>query len=90
MSVILAYRSISTDALCVITGVPPIFITLCHGMGKYSIFRGHGNGSVIIDGVVIHKDVVTQKLHTFDFPSNYCITPLSQLQHAMNVVPATR
>lgn len=67
LPIIKAHRSNSTDALCVITGVSPIRYTLCHGMRKYSIL--HSNGSVTIDRLVINKDIIKRKQHTFDFLS---------------------
>lgn len=66
LSIISAYRTVSTAALCVLAGVAPIYIKLKHGMIKHKVLNGEMS---IYDGdIEIKRDNIMHDLGTCDYP----------------------
>lgn len=42
LSIAKAYRPVSTNAICVVTGIPPLSILLKHTYKKYNLLQGYG------------------------------------------------
>lgn len=69
LTIIRGYRSISTEALCVLAGELPIDIELSNSSYLYSIL--HGDGSVEIDNNVTNYSDISRCLPTFSYPNYY-------------------
>lgn len=65
-SIIKPYRTTSTDAMCILTGVIPILIKLGNSSLLYSTV--HDNNKLNINGTEISKSNIMHKVNTFDFP----------------------
>lgn len=66
LSIISTYRSVSTDALCVITGVTPLHIKLKYDVLKYDV--QHGDKSINIEDRLITGGNLMKNLSTSDYP----------------------
>ena len=67
LSVAKTYRSVSTDALCTITGIPPILITLENEYKVYGVLNGLEE--ILIENETISKTNLSTKIKTYDFPN---------------------
>lgn len=50
LSIAKAYRSVSTNAICVVTGIPPLSISFKHIYKKYNLLQDYG--TIEMDGKV--------------------------------------
>lgn len=67
MSIISPYRSVSTEALCVLCGVPPLELELATKAQKFGVLNR--NLTFNLDDEEIKESDVTRRIYTFDFPS---------------------
>lgn len=87
MSIIKPYRSISSDALCVLTGVPPIVITLANKLKEYDTIKG--NNTIDIKNISIGKNNLMHNLPTFHCPFYNQINNLNFIEKVSSEVKAT-
>lgn len=66
MSIVSTYRSVSTDALCVLTGIIPLHIHLKYESLKYQVINE--DEQIMIDGDVIGRTNIMNNLSTKNFP----------------------
>lgn len=77
LSIVRSYRSVSTNALCVLAGIPPIHLELASSALYYQII--HGNSSIEIEGLRIDSGNIMKKLPSYTYPQYY-------LNHRINFV----
>lgn len=83
--VIKSYRTVSTDALCTLAGIPPIHLELQNQCGRYGVING--NNRIIIDEVIYSRDNLMQKLKTSVCPFYNKITNLEIIDPVWETVP---
>lgn len=66
LSIIKTYRNVSTDALCVLTGICPLHISLNYQSAADGVLSGIK--TIDIDGCAISKDNIMTKLPPSSFP----------------------
>lgn len=66
MSIISTYRSVSTDALCVLTGIIPLHIHLKYNSLKYKIINNEDH--ITMEGDVLCQANIMRNLATKSFP----------------------
>lgn len=66
MSIIKAYRDVSTEALCVLAGIEPIYIKLKNDFEIYSVVNG--SSQLYLEDICINRENVMRKLRTYDYP----------------------
>lgn len=69
LSFVRAYRSTSTDALCVLAGVPPIHLQLEQSSLKYAVL--HDGVAIDVEGVHVSSNVLSIKIPSFEYPYYY-------------------
>lgn len=67
LSIISTYKTVSTDALCTLTGIPPIHIKLKHEFRKYETM--FSNASIQVGDCIINSTNIMRNLTTSYFPS---------------------
>lgn len=75
LTIISSYRTVSTEALCVLAGVSPIHITIEYMVKKHRVLKG--DATIDSGDIRIHRNNVMRNLVTSDYP-NY--TDLKNLQ----------
>lgn len=74
LSIIRVYRSVSTEALCVLSGIPPLELELDQLCTFYNIL--HDDDCTWIDGTFISRDKISTRLRTYEYPffaSQHCV-----------------
>ena len=66
MSILKTYRTVSNDALCLLTGIPPVKIQIKNNNIKYHIFNEDEN--IEIKGEILCKHSFMHDLKTFEYP----------------------
>lgn len=66
LSILSTYKTVSTEALCVITGIVPIMTKLKYETLKYNVINN--NGHIEIEGKKIDSENIMKDLGTLDFP----------------------
>lgn len=66
LTILSTYRTVSTDALCVLNGIPPLHISLRYLVKKYDIMIG--KDTIKYEDVVIKRQNIMINLATSDFP----------------------
>lgn len=84
LTILHTYRSVSTEALCVMSGVPPLHIKLKYNAQKYNVI--HGNSSIMVNDVRISSVNIMRQLCSFDFPSYYKLTNLNITENSTIVM----
>lgn len=75
LGIIKTYRSISTDALCILTGIIPIDILIPNKLAELHVKKG--NRPLIIQDTQITQDNILLKEPSFHFPNFYNLTNLT-------------
>lgn len=70
LSFVRVYRSTSTDALCVMAGVPSIHLQLSLTSLKYAVL--HDNAFTVVEGVHVDSSVMATKIFSYDYPYFNC------------------
>lgn len=63
------YRSISNDALCVLTGCPPIQLILAKDLAQYNTMKGKRN--YILQEITLSSTTLMMKSLSYTFPNYY-------------------
>lgn len=69
LSILNSYRSVSTDALCVLSGVPPISIDLKYRFLKFEMLNREKH--IELDDIEIRSSDISPKIKSWDFPYYY-------------------
>lgn len=89
-SIIRGYRTVSTSALCTISGVPSIHIFLKQQMKKYKLLKE--DGEMLIDDQAIAKTDIMRNYNTMEFPrynnlrNSFFIPPVVDLVPELPVI----
>lgn len=84
LSILRPYKSISTDALCVLCGVPPLYLELKNLTDKLSLVSGCKR--IYIDNVSLGSTDIEHRVKTYEFPRYYQLSNLSFLQPTRSLV----
>lgn len=87
MTIIKTYRNVSTDSLCTITGVPPLYIKLKMFSKRYDVTQGMN--SMMIGDYEIKRDNLMLKLKTYDFPEYNNLRNIYFIPDVKSIVPAS-
>ena len=82
LSILRPYRSVSTDAICVLTGILPIKITLMNENIKYGILNE--NLTIEIEDAILSKEDFMKNLKTYDFPDYNKLNNLQVQENGLN------
>lgn len=66
LSVVRSYKSVSTEALCVLAGIPPIYLKLKNSFAVFNTLQS--NGSYIINDITYHGSSFMKKIPSFHSP----------------------
>lgn len=77
------YRTISTDVLCMLCGIPPLHIELKYLAKKHPVLFGDSHFD--LDDLRINKDDIMEKIPTFRFPNYYLLHNLNIISSIKNV-----
>lgn len=69
LAIVRAYRTTSTDALCVLAGIPPIRLQLSVSSLKYQVV--HSVRSTHLNGYEISSSLLNRKCLSFEYPLYY-------------------
>lgn len=87
IAILRPYKTVSTDALCVLCGVVPLHIELKHLVKKFIILSG--NSYIDLQEFRVNGADVVQKVPTFSFPSFYLLKNLNFMVHTKNLIMDT-
>lgn len=85
LSIVRSYRSVSTDALCVLAGAPPIHLEFSGSALKYRILKG--DDSIEIDNLKIDASTLVRKIHSYEYPNYYEKHHINFINPVTRVVP---